>query len=181
MAGPPAHYVGTRMATWEEFTAAAPRIASIFARRHAATGNLCMLATIRPDGFPRISPMEPRIWAGAGQERPGPTGRRPPGSLDEGLCVQTLHIGPYDAESALLAHIHDDFIPRATASRWSASIMRSTSATLGKSRPRNSARSSGNPSSTSGETRLNERRHPHAFRHYRGQRGELVLLNLDPL
>lgn len=50
------------MATWEEFTAAAPRIASIFARRHAATGNLCMLATIRPDGFPRISPMEPRIF-----------------------------------------------------------------------------------------------------------------------
>jgi hypothetical protein len=52
------------MATWKELTEAAPRIAGIFARRHAATGNLCMLATIRSDGFPRISPMEPRIFEG---------------------------------------------------------------------------------------------------------------------
>jgi hypothetical protein len=48
--------------TWREFTEAAPRIATIFARRHAAAGNLCMLATLRSDGFPRISPMEPRIF-----------------------------------------------------------------------------------------------------------------------
>lgn len=47
------------MITWEQFAAEAPRIATIFARRHAATGNLCMLATIRSDGSPRISPMEP--------------------------------------------------------------------------------------------------------------------------
>jgi hypothetical protein len=52
------------MPTWEEFAAAAPRIATIFQRRHAATGNLCMLATLRSDGFPRISPMEPRIFEG---------------------------------------------------------------------------------------------------------------------
>ena len=52
------------MATWEEFAAAAPRIAEIFRRRHAATGNLCMLATLRADGFPRISPMEPRFFEG---------------------------------------------------------------------------------------------------------------------
>jgi Pyridoxamine 5'-phosphate oxidase len=52
------------MATWEEFTAAAPRIAAIFRRRHAAAGSLCMLATLRPDGFPRISPMEPRFFEG---------------------------------------------------------------------------------------------------------------------
>ena len=50
------------MATWEEFTDAAPRIAAVFARRHAATGNLCLLATLRSDGFPRISPMEPRVF-----------------------------------------------------------------------------------------------------------------------
>jgi hypothetical protein len=50
------------MATWKEFITAAPRIASVFARRHAATGNLCMLGTIRPDGFPRVSPMEPRFF-----------------------------------------------------------------------------------------------------------------------
>jgi len=52
------------MTTWMEFTHAAPRIAAIFTRRHAATGNLCMLATLRSDGFPRISPIEPRIFEG---------------------------------------------------------------------------------------------------------------------
>jgi Pyridoxamine 5'-phosphate oxidase len=50
------------MATWTEFSAAAPRIAEVFRRRHAATGNLCMLGTLRPDGFPRVSPMEPRFF-----------------------------------------------------------------------------------------------------------------------
>src|SRR5690349_2257333 len=52
------------MAGWSEFSQVAPRIAEIFARRHAATGNLCLLGTNRPDGFPRISPMEPRVFAG---------------------------------------------------------------------------------------------------------------------
>ncbi|WP_232662858.1 pyridoxamine 5'-phosphate oxidase family protein [Pseudonocardia sp. TRM90224] len=50
------------MTTWSEFTKAAPRIAEVFVRRHTATGNLCMLATLRSDGFPRISPMEPRMF-----------------------------------------------------------------------------------------------------------------------
>jgi pyridoxamine 5'-phosphate oxidase-like protein len=50
------------MSTWSEFEAAAPHIAQIFRRRHEATGNLCLLGTLRPDGFPRISPMEPRIF-----------------------------------------------------------------------------------------------------------------------
>ena len=50
------------MTTWRAFTEGAPRIAAIFTRRHAATGNLCLLATLRSDGFPRISPIEPRIF-----------------------------------------------------------------------------------------------------------------------
>lgn len=50
------------MTTWQQFTDAAPRIAAVFSRRHAATGNLCLLATLRSDGFPRISPIEPRIF-----------------------------------------------------------------------------------------------------------------------
>jgi hypothetical protein len=50
------------MTTWREFTEAAPRIAAIFARRHAATGKLCLLATLRSDGSPRISPIEPRVF-----------------------------------------------------------------------------------------------------------------------
>jgi len=49
------------MVTWKELGEEAPQIAEIFVRRHAATGNLCLLATLRSDGYPRISPVEPRI------------------------------------------------------------------------------------------------------------------------
>ncbi|MFI5776380.1 pyridoxamine 5'-phosphate oxidase family protein [Nocardia sp. NPDC051570] len=52
------------MSTWTEFAAAAPRIAEIFRRRHTATRNLCLLATTRADGYPRISPLEPRVFEG---------------------------------------------------------------------------------------------------------------------
>ncbi len=31
--------------------------------------------------------------------------------LDEGLCVQTLHVGSYDDEAPILATMHDEFIP----------------------------------------------------------------------
>ncbi len=31
--------------------------------------------------------------------------------LDEGLCVQTLHVGSYDEEAPTLAAMHDEFIP----------------------------------------------------------------------
>ena len=47
--------------SWTAFAQAAPTIAEVFRRRHAAAGNLCMLGTLRADGYPRISPMEPRI------------------------------------------------------------------------------------------------------------------------
>ncbi len=52
------------MVEWDDFAQEAPRIAEVFARRHKATGNLCFLATLRSDGYPRISPMEPRILDG---------------------------------------------------------------------------------------------------------------------
>ncbi|MET1232687.1 MAG: pyridoxamine 5'-phosphate oxidase family protein [Candidatus Limnocylindrales bacterium] len=52
------------MVAWTDFAVEAPRIAEVFVRRHAATGNLCLLATLRSDGYPRISPMEPRIFEG---------------------------------------------------------------------------------------------------------------------
>jgi Pyridoxamine 5'-phosphate oxidase len=50
------------MTTWTDFTSQATRISAVFTRRHAAAGKLCMLATLRADGFPRISPMEPRVF-----------------------------------------------------------------------------------------------------------------------
>ncbi|WP_181781138.1 pyridoxamine 5'-phosphate oxidase family protein [Pseudonocardia pini] len=49
---------------WDEFVKTAPHIAEVFLRRHAATGNLCFLGTNRSDGFPRVSPMEPRVFEG---------------------------------------------------------------------------------------------------------------------
>ncbi|MET0417508.1 MAG: GyrI-like domain-containing protein [Actinoplanes sp.] len=33
------------------------------------------------------------------------------GSLSEGRCVQTLHVGSYDDEAGVLARMHDEFIP----------------------------------------------------------------------
>ena len=52
------------MVAWLDFATEAPKVAEIFVRRHAATGNLCLLATLRADGYPRISPLEPRIFEG---------------------------------------------------------------------------------------------------------------------
>jgi len=31
--------------------------------------------------------------------------------FDEGLCVQTLHVGSYDDEAPVLAALHDEFVP----------------------------------------------------------------------
>ena len=52
------------MASWAAFVDAAPHIAEIFTRRHVAAGSLCMLATLRSDGSPRICPLEPRVFEG---------------------------------------------------------------------------------------------------------------------
>lgn len=32
--------------------------------------------------------------------------------LDEGLCVQIMHIGPYDAEGPVLVRLHGEFLPQ---------------------------------------------------------------------
>ncbi|WKG11510.1 pyridoxamine 5'-phosphate oxidase family protein [Nocardia sp. PE-7] len=52
------------MTTWSQFTEVAPNVAALFLRRHQATGKLCMLATLRADGWPRISPIEPVVFEG---------------------------------------------------------------------------------------------------------------------
>ena len=52
------------MVGWSDFAESAPRIVESFLRRHAASGNLCLLATLRSDGSPRISPMEPKLFEG---------------------------------------------------------------------------------------------------------------------
>ena len=34
-------------------------------------------------------------------------------TLEEGRCVQTLHVGPYDDEAPVLAELHDVVVPEA--------------------------------------------------------------------
>jgi hypothetical protein len=84
------------MVTWNEFADEAPRIAEIFVRRHTAAGNLCMLATLRSDGYPRISPMEPRIFEDhlvlVGM--PNTTKFRDL-DRDPRLCLHTATVDPY--------------------------------------------------------------------------------------
>lgn len=84
------------MVTWSEFTTDAPRISDVFVRRHTAAGNLCMLATLRADGSPRISPMEPRIFEDhlvlVGM--PGTTKFRDLGR-DPRFCLHTATVDPH--------------------------------------------------------------------------------------
>jgi nitroimidazol reductase NimA-like FMN-containing flavoprotein (pyridoxamine 5'-phosphate oxidase superfamily) len=51
------------MATWTTFTDEAPDLAAL-ARARIDTSGLLLLATIRSDGYPRISPLEPIIHQG---------------------------------------------------------------------------------------------------------------------
>lgn len=51
------------MTTFEEFTTEAPELATIALERFAATG-LTFVGTLRADGSPRISPMEPILFDG---------------------------------------------------------------------------------------------------------------------
>ena len=48
---------------WDEFTAACPELASLGEKRFRAR-ELCLLGTLRKNGFPRISPVEPEFVDG---------------------------------------------------------------------------------------------------------------------
>ena len=87
------------MITWNDFAQEAPRIADVFVRRHTATGNLCLLATLRSDGYPRISPIEPGIFEGhlllVGM--PGTTKFRDLGR-DPRFCLHTATVDAYASD-----------------------------------------------------------------------------------
>jgi len=84
------------MVAWRDFAEEAPRIAEVFLRRHAATGHLCLLATTRSDGYPRISPMEPRFVDGrlALMGMPGTVKFRDLGR-DARFCLHTATVDPF--------------------------------------------------------------------------------------
>jgi len=116
------------MTTWTEFAAAAPRIAGIFARRHAATGNLCLLATLRSDGYPRISPLEPRIFEDelwlVGM--PGTTKFRDL-ARDPRFCLHTATVDTEVKEGdAKLWGVVRDVPDRALHERWAAALFEET-------------------------------------------------------
>jgi hypothetical protein len=98
------------MVAWTDFAEQAPRIAEIFLRRHAAAGRLCLLATTRSDGYPRISPMEPWIFDGrlvlVGM--PGTTKFRDLGR-DPRFCLHTATIDPNvgDGDVKLWGEVED--------------------------------------------------------------------------
>ena len=48
-----------------------------------------------------------------GKQRPAIDRLRGGSGLDEGTCVQVLHVGPYDDEGPALDHLHHEFVPRA--------------------------------------------------------------------
>jgi hypothetical protein len=53
-----------------------------------------------------------QVGSGAGsKERPARLGDIRLEPLSEGTCVQTLHVGSFDDEAAVLARMHDEFIP----------------------------------------------------------------------
>jgi pyridoxamine 5'-phosphate oxidase-like protein len=98
------------VAAWKEFAHDAPGIAETFIRRHTATGNLCLLATLRSDGYPRISPMEPRIFEGrlllVGM--PDTTKFRDL-ARDPRFCLHTATVDPYvgDGDAKLWGEVQN--------------------------------------------------------------------------
>ncbi|RBM10330.1 pyridoxamine 5-phosphate oxidase [Prauserella sp. PE36] len=116
------------MATWKEFADAAPRTAGVFARRHAATGNLCLLATLRSDGFPRISPLEPRFFEGqlwlVGM--PGTTKFRDL-ARDPRFCLHTATVDTEVKEGdAKLWGVVEDVRDRDLHQRWATALYEET-------------------------------------------------------
>lgn len=57
--------------------------------------------------------VEAALSAVAAKSRPAGLDRVRLETLHEGRCVQTLHAGPYDDEAAILARMHEEFIPGA--------------------------------------------------------------------
>ncbi|MDO9396107.1 MAG: GyrI-like domain-containing protein [Herbiconiux sp.] len=55
--------------------------------------------------------MEPALVASARAAVPGADEVVRVETLDEGLCVQALHVGAFDDEGPLLERMHDEFIP----------------------------------------------------------------------
>ncbi len=83
------------MVDWSRFADEAPHVAEIFVRRHTATHYLCLMATTRSDGYPRISPLEPRVFENelVMVGMPGTT-KYQDLARDPRLCLHTATVDP---------------------------------------------------------------------------------------
>ncbi|WP_063005043.1 pyridoxamine 5'-phosphate oxidase family protein [Nocardia salmonicida] len=98
------------MTTWSQFTEEAPSVAALFSRRHQATGKLCMLATLRADGSPRISPIEPVIFEGMLVLAGMPNTRKFDDlARDPRFCLHTATVDPMvsDGDAKLFGTVTD--------------------------------------------------------------------------
>ena len=82
------------MVTWKQFSDEAPRISEIFVRRHAATGNLGMLATLRADGYPRMRSRAPHLRRRAGGRGDAEHHKFDDLGRDPRFCLHTATIEP---------------------------------------------------------------------------------------
>lgn len=116
------------MVTWKQFAEEAPHISEVFVRRHTATHRLCMLGTIRSDGYPRISPVEPGIFEDqlVVVGMPGTTKFR---DLDRNprFCLHTATVDPYvgDGDVKLWAEAVD-LADNGFQTRWAEDLFEST-------------------------------------------------------
>ncbi len=70
-------------------------------------------AMIMVPGWITPGMVEEAVAKAGAKNRPASLDRIRVETLEEGRCVQTLHIGPYDDEAEVLARLHRDVIPDA--------------------------------------------------------------------
>jgi len=89
----------------------APDMASFTSRRDKAQWDWTLL-NLAPDWITQTD-VDEAVRAVAAGDRPARLDDVRLEVLDEGRCVQTLHLGPFDEEAETLARMHDEFIPGA--------------------------------------------------------------------
>jgi hypothetical protein len=89
----------------------APDMESFTSRRDKSQWDWTLLNLV-PDGVTQADVAE-AVRVVAARNRPPRLDDVRLETLDEGRCVQTLHLGPFDDEAETLARLHDEFIPGA--------------------------------------------------------------------
>lgn len=83
---------------------------SVFTDRPDRSAWQWTLMIAQPDWVTEQDAEEARDRVGAKKDAPPALDRVRWEILDEGLCVQTLHIGPYDEEGPILERMHGEFL-----------------------------------------------------------------------